>query len=379
MHLANRVDNDGSGNRAAGRNRRGLFLAATLLTCLSCSSDPSPPDETGGTGGKAQAGSGGSAAAGNRGGAAGDAGTGGSAADSGAAGEEQSGGHSATGGEATGGTSGSGGTAGTGGTAGSSGLAGLGGTAGGGGSAGGSGIGGTAGICGGTAGTGGGTSGTGGTAGAGGTAGTGGAGGAQQGSFTLSSTTLNYAGVCELSAQTLTITNTSGVALTWHATASPATTSVSPNGSTLGPGQAVAVSVLPAIFAPGPASLSINADVAPSQSVQINKFVSGKPPPPQLPLDIDFGNVALGVRVTAFVSVNGLGTDVKIMGKTGPDNNEFQQSGFTPAGQPGGVGWQIYFLPTTLGAKEQKFAFNDFSFAICPPNTFMARGVGVLP
>lgn len=53
----------------------------------------------------------------------------------------------------------------------------------------------------------------------------------------------------------------------------------------------------------------------------------------------------------------------------------FALNGATPA--PFGF-WRMTFSPHVLGPQEQVFTFGTiFGGGVCPPNTFVARGVGV--
>jgi hypothetical protein len=228
-------------------------------------------------------------------------------------------------------------------------------------------------------------SGVAGTAGAGGqngggTGGTAGAGGAQAG-FTLSQTLLSFFSMCVFTPQTLTITNTSNVPLTWHASGNLSAVLLTPSGSTLQPGDGVSVSVLPQIQ-PGLGSVgsssvvSIDADVAPSQSIEVTAQLTGKPAPSgPLPPDIDFGNVPVGSAATAFVPVNSTPILV-ISSETTP---EFSLSGAAPNFQGTfGNGWTVTFQPAVAGAAQATLAFTDFSLSTCPPNTISARGTGIV-
>jgi hypothetical protein len=278
-----------------------------------------------------------------------------------------------------------GGSAGTSSHGGSAGLSGVGGAAGLG-----AGQGGESGISGGGLSSGGSAGATGGSAGAtGGSAGasggsTAGTGAVQEGSFTLSATTLLFVAACQFTPQTLTITNTSSIPLTWHASGDLSTTLLTPTGSTLQPGEQVSVSVLSQIhpaagsvgFSGSTSVISIDADVAPSQSIQVVAQLSGKPPPSApLPPDIDFGDVPVGSGATAFVPVNTTPILV-ISSQTAP---EFSLSGAAPNFQGTfGQGWTVTFRPAIPGAAQATLAFTDFSESTCPPNTIAARGTGIV-
>jgi hypothetical protein len=213
--------------------------------------------------------------------------------------------------------------------------------------------------------------------GAGGTAGAGGA----QASFTLSQTLLSFSALCVFTPQTVIITNTSSVPLTWHASGDVSAVLLTPNGSTLQPGDGVSVSVLPQIqasaFLGSPLVVSIDADVAPSQSIEVDALLIGKPAPPQpLPPDVDFGNVRVGDAVTGFVGV--VGGSVQVL--TSSNSWVFALSGAAPNLQSGfGFGWTVTFQPATAGPQQSTLTFTDFAMDICPPNTITARGVGVDP
>ena len=381
--------------KRAGRIHARVAWSATLLACLSCSSDRTVwfTDETGGNRGQSHAGAGGSAGAGDRGGEVGHAGSlqggahsneGGTAhGDEGGTGDDNGGAGSSTSG--TSGTAGASGSAEAAGTSGTTGTSGSAGTPAGGasGSAGTSGFAGTAGAGGTSEGGASQSAGSSGAPGPSAAGGASGAGGAQQGSFTLSDTSLLFVGQCATTAQPLTITNTSSIPLTWHGSPSLSTTVLTPNGSTLQPGQALAVSVLPqAMFGvPPPSTVRIDADVAPSQTVQLTVSLGGKPAPDLLPPDIDFGNVTVGASATAFVGIAGVGIGTQILALSDSiSNNEFRLSGNAPNIQLGqGFGWIVTFQPLTTGAKERTLTFTDFSNSVCPPNTFKARGVGLAP
>jgi hypothetical protein len=227
--------------------------------------------------------------------------------------------------------------------------------------------------------TGGGTAGAAGASGgsAAGAGGAGGTGGVQQGSFTLSGTTLQFVGSCAFTQQTLTIANTSSVPLTWHASGDLATTLLTPNGSTLEPGGQVSVSVLPQITLGDFSSsvISIDADVAPSQSIEVDAQLFGKEPPGPLPPDIDFGDVPVGSHASAFIGVVTPNVQILVMSGT---NFDFSLSGAAPNLQPGGFGWILNFEPSTAGAQLSTLIFTDFAMDVCPPNSITARGVGVI-
>ena len=365
--------------------RRSSYVGVALLICVGCSSDANPPD--GASGASGYAGSGPSSGASNLGGAAGHAGS----MQSGAPGK---GGSSGTGGDTsdpcTGklvaagcGISGADGAAGTG-SAGIGGLSsggassgaggassGAGASSGGGGAT--SGAGGASGIggavdTGGVAGTGGGASGS---------AGVAGAGGAQQGSFTLSTPSLNFlVDSCPFT-RSFTITNTSSSSLTWQVSGDLSAVSIVPTGSTLPAGGAVSVSVTPKWGVKGASPvLSIDADIAPSQPLALSIYISGYYDQP--PADIDFGNVPVPGYSSVFISAFTIGGSFPGLG-LGSINPAFGLSGFTPAQQSGGFGWTLTFHAQTLGPQQTTLQIGAIGGTVCPPNTFIARAVGVAP
>jgi hypothetical protein len=198
----------------------------------------------------------------------------------------------------------------------------------------------------------------------------------QQGSFTLSASALNFFN-CP-SPQTLVITNTSSMPLTWHVSGNLTNLSFSPLGSTLDVGAAVNVSVVPTlgtltVFT----TLSIDADVASSQSINIGASLDATIVPPP---DLDFGNVPIGgvsppIFISAFATATYPGESII------SSNQDFSLSGNAPNTQVGGFGWTVSFRPSLLGAQQSTITYFSMSGSIrvCPPNTFIVRGVGVSP
>lgn len=245
----------------------------------------------------------------------------------------------------------------------------------------------------GAAGTGGsGTAGTG-AAGTAGTAGTAGGTDTPQGSFTLSSTDVSLSGTCQFDPSpfsNITLTNTSSVPLTWHASGG-APVVLTPSGSTLAVGAAITISIS-ATLPPGTGTfpytaVSIDADVAPSQSIQVRGYLTGQFHVP-LPPDQDFGEVAL-VLVPPISSPPPGSPNTRFIPATGAVISEVLQSS-NPAFTTGGVatasyingfgmGWLLSFSPQTAGPQETTLTFWSYTRTVCPPNTFKARGVGVTP
>ena len=161
-------------------------------------------------------------------------------------------------------------------------------------------------------------------------------GGEPLGSFTLSTPRLDFFG-CP-SAQTVVITNTSSVPLTWHASSTvlqgdsmnpnfPFRIAVSPLGSTLAPGAAVDLSIVPGLGVTSFfATVNIDADVAPSQAVNLmGQLTPTVIPPP----DIDLGNVPLGSASQIFIAAQvwSFTYPTEVMSSSNPD---FALNGMTP-------------------------------------------------
>ena len=224
-----------------------------------------------------------------------------------------------------------------------------------------------------------------------GTAGT----GVQPGSFTFSPSSLYFSGICEAISRSSTITNTSSVPLTWHVTGVPSIV-FTPASSTLAPGESVDVTVTVSAIDRRLlwlATVSIDADVAPSQTVEVTVSFSGQYHS-TLPADLDFGDVPIpsssspspgpfppsappGAPNTRFIPAD----PFVISELLGSDNPAFSPGGVgTVSYVPGfGMGWLLVFAPQTLGPQEATFTFGSYNKAVCPPNTFKARGVGVAP
>jgi hypothetical protein len=245
-----------------------------------------------------------------------------------------------------------------------------------------------AGASGGGAGAGGSDAGaSGGDAGSGGTAGAGGSG-MQLGSFTLSSSQLYFAKCGHTSAQ-FTITNTSSVDLTWHPTTAPNplpdpwgfTFTYTPPGSTLAAGEAVTVTVTVGDVAPASVThldvnASIDADVAPPQSLVLSVDTTGRFHTP-LPPDIDFGEVVMGnTSAPVFIPIASSLNETETLGST---NGSFSPDNVTA--RPGPFpGWNVRFRPSIEGPQEGTLIFGTPTHGVdCPPNSFKARGVGVWP
>jgi hypothetical protein len=312
-----------------------------------------------GSGGSNSAGSGGSA---GMGGSSGVAGFGGHA---GASGES---GHAGLGG--TGGASGEGGHAGLGGTGGASGESGHAGL---GGSGGASGEGGHAGL-GGT----GGASGEGGHAGLGGSGGAGGSGGV--GNLTLSTAHLYFnlhcPGTPVFAAQTVTLTNTGGTALTWTAAINPV--NISPGTSTLAPNAHVDLTIVPSHVPSPPPSptydvqmpdINVTTDVPGDVThvIAVTESADGYIVIP--PATISFGDVSVGTSVTMTVPMTSQpGAALAV------NNSEFVLNGVAPEG--GGT-WKLTFTPSSLGLQTATLTMGSFSACVFAPNTFMATGTGI--
>jgi hypothetical protein len=185
--------------------------------------------------------------------------------------------------------------------------------------------------------------------------------------------------MCKFVAQTLTISNTSSVPLTWRATGDVSTVLLTPSGSTLPPNGQVSVSVIPqiAIGLFATSTVNIEADDAASQSISVFAQLGGKAPPQNLPPDIDFGNVSIGAQPTAFVPV--VGPNVAIATIQSTTSSAFSLSGNAPNTQVGGFGWTVTFKPLTTGAQQATILFTDFNMDVCAPNSITAHGVGVSP
>ena len=212
--------------------------------------------------------------------------------------------------------------------------------------------------------------------------GAGGSGGAQ-GSFTLSTTSLTFYDSCALPPQSFTITNTSNIALTWHASANQSWAVPTPSGSTLAPGQAVEVSVnVHSSALQASTVIHIDTTAAPSQTVQVSTFYIVYPAPTSLPPNVEFGNVPIGTTVTAgvdafAVAMSYTGLAAGFSGAHAPD---IQFPTGAPTQQPGGVfGWTVTFTPHSLGEQSGTIDFIDIFKGTCPPNTITVHGVGVAP
>jgi len=183
-----------------------------------------------------------------------------------------------------------------------------------------------------------------------------------------------------LSPKTLTITNTSSVPLTWHVSGDLSGIVFAPLGSTLAAGEAVSVSLTQK---PGsmPSQLSIDADIAASQSVQILGAILGVKI--QVPPDIDFGNVPVGVpSPTVFIPVppfanTWIGAGLEFFGG---DASSFEKSGVTPTLQTGGMGWTLSARGSVPGPVQVTLKFFSMGGStVCEPNTFTARATIVAP
>jgi hypothetical protein len=183
--------------------------------------------------------------------------------------------------------------------------------------------------------------------------------------------------------QTDTITNTSGIPLTWHVSGVLTALTVTPPGSTIPAAGSLDVSFVPNQGTHQlPSMLSIDADSAPSQTIQIFQNVneaSVVPPP-----DIDFGNVPVhgaGSGPTVFIPIPsitfGLIDGLAFNGGSGEPT--FEKSGVAPGPQTGGFGWTLQFNPPAFGPQETTLTFIKFSGTVCQPNSFKAHGVGVSP
>jgi len=167
------------------------------------------------------------------------------------------------------------------------------------------------------------------------------------------------------------ITNTSGVPLTWHVSGNPATMTLSPPSSTLPVGGAITVSVSSSLAKKASLSVvSIDADVAPSQSLEIRvsylgAFLWFQPP------DVDFGNVPVGVSSTITIQAAGNYPDMRLQSS----NPAFSLPG---SGTQTGT-WPLTFLSQTPGPQQSTLTFFSGFGTVCPPNTFIARATAVAP
>ena len=225
-----------------------------------------------------------------------------------------------------------------------------------------------------------GAAGAGGATGGGGatnTAGAAGTGGAQQGSLTVSPSGLAFDS-CPV-AQTVTITNTSAVPVTWHINGDfLSQMDITPTSSTLAAGEAIAVSVIPKHGATPAATLTVDADNAPSQSIRVMSNPGGTYI--QIPPDIDFGNVPLGSSISVFIPIPSHTGSWSGAALFGPSQEPFLLTSGPPQQQAGGFGWTLTastifnpFLP--LGPAQATFMFTGSPGPVCPPNTFTARAV----
>ncbi len=178
-----------------------------------------------------------------------------------------------------------------------------------------------------------------------------------------------------LNPKTLTITNTSSVPLTWHVSGDLSGIVFVPLGSMLAAGEAVSVSLTQKPGSMPPSQLSIDADVAASQSVQIWGAILGVKI--QLPADIDFGNVPVGIpSPTVFIPVppfenNWSGAGLQFFGG---DASSFEKSGVAPNLQTGGMGWTLYARGSVPGPVQVTLKFFSMTGStVCEPNTFTAR------
>jgi hypothetical protein len=170
-----------------------------------------------------------------------------------------------------------------------------------------------------------------------------------------------------------TISNTSNVPLTWHVSTVPAFFALTPLGSTLAVGGTIDVSVTSkarsAVF-----TLEIVADVAPSQSVQLQSSLLGYLGP--VVSDVDVGNVPVGASSSVFIPAAGDYPGVAL----GSSLAAFQLNFLKPSNVPGGFGWTLTFSPTVAGLQQSTLTFFSTAGAlVCPPNTFVAKGVGLAP
>jgi hypothetical protein len=200
----------------------------------------------------------------------------------------------------------------------------------------------------------------------------------QQGSFTLSAQTLMIGGFfCPPASAAFDITNTSSVPLAWHVSGNPSTMQFTPPSSTLAAGGTISVSLSSTASVKSQRYVvSVDADIAPSQSLQILIAYGGYFVDP--PADIDFGNVPVGQYATIFIPLTGSysypGTALV------SSNSAFDLSGTPPNQVPGGFGWSLRFHSLTAGPQQTTLEFISVSGAqVCLPKTFIARAVAVAP
>lgn len=182
-------------------------------------------------------------------------------------------------------------------------------------------------------------------------------------------TTLNFHDNCPM-AKTVTISNTSSVPLTWQMSGNLSNIAVTPLGSTLPAGGAVDVSVTPkvngALF-----DVSIDADIAPSQLLTISIVVSGGYFTGSL-ADVYFGNVPIGMSSTQLITAPSFPGVILASA-----NAAFKLLAAVPYSPPGS--WVLTFTPTSPGDQQSTLTVGSMVGVVCPPNTFIAHGVGVAP
>jgi hypothetical protein len=196
------------------------------------------------------------------------------------------------------------------------------------------------------------------------------------GSAAVFPSSLVFEGRCELPAQSLTISNTGGSALTWDAEVQGGVpVYVVPPFSTLLPGTSVTVSVWarhPPSAGTFRGTIMINTDVAGALApVEVFYNVTagfGVTAPP----NIDFGAVPIGSqkRISFQASQSPPGA---IMVSS---NGDFMLTGLVPADPSPGF-WTLIFTPRVVGPQSSTLTLGSMIGFVCPPNTFTATGVGV--
>lgn len=202
-------------------------------------------------------------------------------------------------------------------------------------------------------------------------------------------TSLTFGVTCDAPAppaQTFSLTNEGGTAVTWTAEYVSGL-SVSPTSSTLAPGASVTLSVaVPAEEADGGTLFSSTETVwgmsieTPTQLLQVlvtSEIEGCIWVADTLPTNVDFGDVTVGSTAYAFVgtpsiSCNGASSAIALSGPV-PGTSPFEVvtgEGATP---------EISFSPTVAGTQSAEFTFvNEFTVSLCGASAqFSATGTGV--